>query len=200
MGRGSKPSADGVKKRRFCRGRKRPKTTDRAPSKLSAGTDSSASSLANTQPTSEPVQEQYTATMSVLEQEPGRGQDTALVEQLKALVKQNGDLMKQNVDALKQNADLAALLKESKRKLDVMTKNAERAKKNYISEKKANNRKYEDRKEELKQIIGNLNMKHDATRQEVADLNAAMHFVLERGHEGKYFDKMWSKTREWTKY
>lgn len=121
--------------------------------------------------------------MPVLEQEPGQGQDTALVEQLKALVKQSGDVMKQN-------ADLAALLKESKRKLDVMTKNAERAKKNYISEKKANNRKYEDRKEELKQIIGNLNVKHDATRQEVADLNAAMHFVLERGHDGKYFNKV----------
>ncbi|KAK3502524.1 hypothetical protein B0T13DRAFT_500810 [Neurospora crassa] len=196
MGRDSKSSADGVKKRRFCRGRKRPKTLDRTPSKLSAGADSSASSLANIQPTSEPVQEQYTASMPVLEQEPGQGQDTALVEQFKALVKQNGDVMKQNEDLMKQNADLAALLKERKRELDVMTKNAERAKKNYISEKKVNKRKYE----EINEIGGSLKVQLDATRYAVADLEAAMHFVLERGHEGKYFDKLWSKTREWTKY
>ncbi|KAK3487586.1 uncharacterized protein B0T23DRAFT_446426 [Neurospora hispaniola] len=196
MGRGSKSSADGVKKRCFCRGRKRPKTVDRAPSKLSTGADSSAPSLAKIQPPSEPVQEQYTASMPVLEQEPGQGQDTALVEQLKALVKQNGDVMKQNEDLMKQNADLAALLEESKRKLDVMTKNAERAKKNYISEKKVNKRKYE----EMNEFGGGLKVQLDATRQAVADLNAAMHFVLERGHEGKFFHKLWSQTREWKIY
>ncbi|KAJ4413974.1 hypothetical protein N0V85_003351 [Neurospora sp. IMI 360204] len=199
MGSGTKPNADGVKKRCLShrRGRKKSTTTARPPSKLSADTDASASSLANIQPASEPVLEQDTASMPVLAQEtafePVQGHDTALVEQLKALMKQNGDLMKQN-------ADLAALLEESKEKFDVMTKNAERAKKNYISEKKANNRKDEELKEELKQIIGDLNVKHDATRKEVADLNAAMRFVLERGHQGKFFDKMWSKTREWTKY
>ncbi|KAL0472481.1 hypothetical protein QR685DRAFT_236999 [Neurospora intermedia] len=172
MGRGSKSSADGVKKRCFCRGRKRPKTVDQAPSKLSTGVDSSASSLANIQPPSEPVPEQ----------EPSQGQDTALVEQLKAL--------------MKQNEDLAALLKESKRKLDVMTKNAEKAKKNYVSEKKANKRKYE----EMNEFRGSLKVQLDATRQAVADLNAAMHFVLERGHEGKFFHKLWSQTREWKIY
>lgn len=87
---------------------------------------------------------------------------------------------------MKQNEDLAALLKESKRKLDVMTKNAEKAKKNYVSEKKANKRKYE----EMNEFRGSLKVQLDATRQAVADLNAAMHFVLERGHEGKFFHKV----------
>ncbi|KAK3339155.1 hypothetical protein B0H65DRAFT_445374 [Neurospora tetraspora] len=123
-----------------------------------------------------PVLEQETAS------EPVPEQDAALVEQVKAL--------------MKQNAHLEALLEETKQKIDVMTKNAERAKKNYISEKKANNRKYE----ELDEFVGNLNVNHDATRKEVSDLNAAMHFVLEQGHEGKFFDKFWSKTREWKRY
>ncbi|KAK3954455.1 hypothetical protein QBC32DRAFT_396228 [Pseudoneurospora amorphoporcata] len=198
MERGGKPKADGVRKRRLSQrgGRKKSKTTARLASKLSADTDSAASSQANIQPASAPVLEQDTASMPVLAQnaasipaleqeaafEPVQGQDAALVEQVKAL--------------MKQNTDLTALLEESKRKFDVITKNAEKAKKNYISLKKANNRQYE----ELNAFVGHLAVKHDATRKEVSDLNAAMHFVLERGHEGSYFDKFWSKTREWKKY
>lgn len=130
-------------------------------------------------------------------------------------MKQNESLMEQNQALIKRNDDLAALLEESQRKTDVMTKNWLKAKKNYISEKKANNRKYE----ELKAFVGELKVSHDATRKEVSDLDAAMHFVLERGHEGKYFDNVswllpyigldddantiwvqfWSKIREWKK-
>ncbi|KAA8628978.1 hypothetical protein SMACR_04718 [Sordaria macrospora] len=89
-------------------------------------------------------------------------QDSALVEQVKA--------------PMKQNADLAALLKESTREADVMTKNAEKAKKKYLTPRKANNRPYE----EINAFVGHLAIKHDETREAVSDLNAAMHFVLER--------------------
>ncbi|KAK1777117.1 hypothetical protein QBC45DRAFT_470308 [Copromyces sp. CBS 386.78] len=212
MERGSKPKGDGVRKRRPSqrRGRKKSKTTARLPSKVLAYTESSVSSQANILPASEPVLEQYTASKPLLEQdpasmpvpsqnttfmpaleqeaafEPAQGQDTASVDQFKALIKQN--------------ADLAALLEESKRKFDVITKNAERAKKNYISLRKANNRKYEALKEELKLMLDEQSAKIHAGCKEVGDLNAAIYFVLERGHEGKFFDKMWSKTREWTRY
>ena len=154
-------------------------------------------------PASEPVLEQDTAPAPATEVD------------IKALLEQTKTIIKQNDELVKKNSDLAASLEESKFKLDQMTRNAMKLKKSYITEKKAVNRKHE-------QVVASLDAEKatlNDTRQQVDNLNAAMYFVLDKDHQGKYFDKvscsplinigtmlmnfwvqLWGKIREWTRY
>ncbi|KAK3400018.1 hypothetical protein B0T20DRAFT_496252 [Sordaria brevicollis] len=175
--RGNRYTAEGIRKQRY---RRKKKTTSQA----SASAVSPVIMPTNIQPV-----EQEGAPELVPDQA------SALVEQFKAQMKQNEALMEQNQALVKRNDELVALLEESQRKADVMTNNWLKAKKSYISEKKAFTRKYED----LNLCVGSMKTELDETRMEVSELNGAMHFVLEKGHEGKYHNSFWSQTREWKK-